>query len=63
MKSRGATTTSKPNFYYIYIYIYIKYNMIWYDIYIYIYIVGYISTIYFCDKVKGKTHRSNYKQY
>ena len=57
MKSRGATTTSKPNFYYIYIY-----DMIWYDM-IYIYIVGYISTIYFCDKVKGKTHRSNYKQY
>ena len=26
------------------------------------YFVGYISTIYFCDKAKGTTHRSNYKQ-
>ena len=25
-------------------------------------IVGYISTIYFCDKAKGTTYRSKYKQ-
>ena len=31
VKSRGATTISKPNFYYIYM---IWYDMIWYDIYI-----------------------------
>ena len=24
--------------------------------------IGYISTIYFCDKVKGTTHKSKYKQ-
>jgi len=24
--------------------------------------VGYILTIYFCDKVKGTTYRSKYKQ-